>query len=65
MNFFKGLFWASVLSIIIWVMILSCSYSMIAEVDMRQEKIVHRKAYNQWLCDRALNEHQVSKEWTR
>jgi hypothetical protein len=38
---------------------------MIAEVDMREEKVKHRRAYNQWLCDRALNEHITSKEWTR
>ena len=65
MNFFKGLFWASVISLCLWVVILSCSYSMIAEVDMREEKVKHRRAYNQWLCDRALNEHITSKEWTR
>lgn len=65
MSFFKGLFWASVISLCLWVVILSCSYSMIAEVDMREEKIKHRRAYNQWLCDRALNEHITSKEWTR
>jgi hypothetical protein len=38
---------------------------MIAEVDMREEKVKHRRAYNQWLCDRALNEHITQKEWTR
>ncbi len=65
MSFFKGLFWASVISLCLWVVILSCSYSMIAEVDMREEKVKHRRAYNQWLCDRALNEHITSKEWTR
>jgi len=62
MSFFKGLFWASVISLCLWVVILSCSYSMIAEVDMREEKVKHRRAYNQWLCDRALNEHITSKE---
>ena len=65
MNFFKGLFWAFLISLMLWVVILSCSYSMIAEVDMREQKVKHRRAYNQWLCDRALNEHITQKEWTR
>jgi len=65
MKFFRGLFWASLLSIMLWVIIISCCYSVVAEVDMREEKVKHRRAYNQWLCDRALNEHITSKEWTR
>jgi hypothetical protein len=65
MKFFRGLFWTSILFLLIWVVILSCSYSMIAEVDLREEKIVHRAEYIKWWTERALNEHLTAKEWGR
>ena len=52
MNFFRGLFWASILSLCLWAIILSCSYSMIAEVDLREEKVIHRKEYIAWWTER-------------
>jgi len=65
MNFFKGLFWASVISLCLWVVILSCSYSMIAEVDLREEKIVHRAQYIKWWTERDLNTNMTQREWGR
>jgi hypothetical protein len=38
---------------------------MIAEVDLREEKIVHRAEYIKWWTERALNEHLTAKEWGR
>ena len=35
------------------------------EVEWRQERVKHRGKVNAWLCERALNEHITSKEWTR
>jgi hypothetical protein len=65
MKVIKGLFWSLILSAILWVVILSCSYSMIAEVDLREEKIVHRAEYIKWWTERDLNTNMTQREWTR
>ena len=61
----KPLLWFLILAACLMSVIILGFHSMIAEVDMREEKVKHRRAYNQWLCDRALNEHITQKEWTR
>lgn len=38
---------------------------MVSEVDMREQKLKNRRAYNAWLTERALNEHVTAREWTR
>ena len=65
MKAFKGIFWALVLSALLWIAMLAVIPAICHEVGMREEKVKHRRAYNQWLCDRALNEHITQREWTR
>ena len=62
MNTLKGIFWAMVLGIMLWVVILSCSYSIIAEVDYRRELVKHKAQYMQWWHERDLNKHLTQKE---
>jgi len=61
----KSLLWFLILAACLMSVIILGMHSVVAEVDMREEKVKHRRAYNQWLCDRALNEHITQKEWTR
>ena len=65
MKAFKGLLWALLIYAMFWAVLMFGIASVCHEVDMREEKVKHRRAYNQWLCDRALNEHITQKEWTR
>jgi cell division protein FtsL len=65
MNFFRGLFWTSILSLLIWIVILSCSYSIVHEVDYRRELVTHKAQYYKWWHERDLNTHVTQKEWTR
>jgi len=61
----KPLLWFLILASCLMSVIILGFHSVVAEVDLRQEKIVHRKEYIQWWTDRALNEHITQKEWTR
>jgi hypothetical protein len=65
MNAIKGIFWALVLSALLWIAMLATIPAICHEVDWRQERVQKKAKVNQWLCDRALNQHQVQQEWTR
>ena len=65
MKAFKDIFWALVLSALLWIAMFATVPAIIHEVEWRQERVQKRAKVNQWLCDRALNEHKTSKEWTR
>jgi hypothetical protein len=56
----------SILAILCFAtMILLLMYGIVWDVDWRTERLAKRKQINSWLCDRALNEYQTNKEWTR
>ena len=65
MNAIKGICWALVLSALLWIAMLAVIPAICHEVEWRQERVQNRAKVNQWLCDRALNEHRVRQEWTR
>lgn len=65
MKTFKGIFWVLFLSALLWIAMLATIPAIIHEVEWRQERVQKRAKVNQWLCDRALNEYQTNKEWTR
>ena len=65
MNAIKGIFWALVLSALLWIAMLAVIPAICHEVEWRQERVQKRAKVNQWLCDRALNEHRVRQEWSR
>ena len=65
MNAIKDIFWALVLSALLWLAMLAVIPAICHEVEWRQERVQNRAKVNQWLCDRALNEHRVRQEWTR
>lgn len=55
----------SILAIALWcTMLLFLMYGMIAEVELREFK-ANKKVYHKALLDRALNQHNTAKEWTR
>ena len=65
MKAFKDIFWALVLSALLWIAMFATIPAIIHEVEWRQERVEKRAKVNSWLCERALNEHQTNKEWTR
>ena len=65
MNAIKDIFWALVLSALLWLAMLATIPAICHEVEWRQERVKHRGKVNAWLCERALNEHKVRMEWTR
>ncbi|GEM_PF-2961258 len=65
MNAIKDIFWALVLSALLWLAMLATIPAICHEVEWRQERVQKRAKVNAWLCERALNEHKTSKEWTR
>jgi type II secretory pathway component PulK len=65
MNAIKGICWALVLSALLWIAMFAAGPAIIHEVEWRQERVQKRAKVNQWLCERALNEHRVRQEWTR
>ena len=65
MKAFKGILWALFLSALLWLAMFATVPAIIHEVEWRQERVQKRAKVNQWLCDRALNQHQVQQEWTR
>ena len=65
MKAFKDIFWALVLSALLWLAMLATIPAICHEVEWRQERVQKRAKVNQWLCERALNEYQTNKEWTR
>ena len=65
MKFFRGLFWTSILFLLIWIVILSCSYSIVHEVDMRREKVENKAKVYQWWTEKAHNEYMTAKGWER
>lgn len=65
MNAIKGIFWALVLSALLWLAMLATIPAICHEVEWRQERVQKRAKVNQWLCDRALNQHLTQQEWTR
>lgn len=46
------------------VIILALMNGMVSEVEIRELK-ADRKTYNMILADRALNERQTAREWSR
>ena len=65
MKAFKDIFWALVLSALLWLAMLATIPAICHEVEWRQERVQKRAKVNQWLCDRALNQHITQQEWTR
>ena len=65
MKTFKGILWALFLSALLWLAMLAVIPAICHEVEWRQERVQKRAKVNSWLCERALNEHQTNKEWTR
>ena len=65
MNAIKDIFWALVLSALLWLAMLATIPAICHEVEWRQERVQKRAKVNQWLCERALNEHKTRQEWTR
>ena len=65
MNAIKDIFWALVLSALLWLAMLATIPAIIHEVEWRQERVQKRAKVNAWLCERALNEHKTRQEWTR
>ena len=65
MNAIKGILWALALSALLWIAMFATVPAIIHEVEWRQERVQKRAKVNQWLCDRALNEHRVRQEWSR
>ena len=65
MNAIKSILWAILLSALLWIAMLATIPAIIHEVEWRKERVEKRAKVNQWLCDRALNEHKTSMEWTR
>ena len=65
MKAFKDIFWALVLSALLWIAMFATVPAIIHEVEWRQERVQKRAKVNAWLCERALNEHKTRQEWTR
>ncbi|MFZ2799477.1 MAG: hypothetical protein WAZ30_04590 [Syntrophorhabdus sp.] len=65
MKAFKDIFWALVLSALLWLAMLATIPAICQEVEWRQERVQKRAKVNAWLCERALNEHKTRQEWTR
>ena len=65
MNAIKDIFWALVLSALLWIAMFATVPAIIHEVEWRQERVQKRAKVNAWLCERALNEHKTRQEWTR
>jgi hypothetical protein len=65
MNAIKGIFWALVLSALLLIAMFATVPAIIHEVEWRQERVQKKAKVNQWLCDRAVNEHLTRQEWTR
>ena len=65
MNAIKDIFWALVLSALLWIAMFATIPAIIHEVEWRQERVHKRAKVNAWLCERALNEHKTRQEWTR
>ena len=65
MKAFEGILWALFLSALLWIAMLAVIPAICHEVEWRQERVEKRAKVNSWLCERALNEHQTNKEWTR
>lgn len=65
MKAFKGILWVLFLSALLWLAMLATVPAIIHEVEWRQERVQKRAKVNQWLCDRAVNEHLTRQEWSR
>ena len=65
MKAIKDIFWALVLSALLWLAMLATIPAICHEVEWRQERVQKRAKVNAWLCERALNEHKTRQEWTR
>jgi hypothetical protein len=65
MNAIKGILWALLLPALLWLAMLATIPAICHEVEWRQERVQKRAKVNAWLCERALNQHQVQQEWTR
>lgn len=65
MKAFKGIFWALVLSALLWIAMLAVIPAICHEVDMRREKVENKAKVYQWWHERDLNQHITQKEWTR
>ena len=65
MNAIKDIFWALVLSALLWLAMLATIPAICHEVDMRREKVENKAKVYQWWHERAHNEYVTSREWTR
>ena len=65
MNAIKDIFWALVLSALLWLAMLATIPAICHEVDMRREKVENKAKVYQWWHERDLNQHITQKEWTR
>ena len=65
MKAFKGIFWALVLSALLWIAMLAVIPAICHEVDMRREKVENKAKVYQWWHERAHNEYVTSRELTR
>ena len=65
MNAIKGIFWALVLSVLLWIAMFATVPAIVHEVDYRRELVTHKAQYYKWWHERDLNQHLTQQEWTR
>jgi len=65
MKAFKGIFWALVLSALLWIAMLAVIPAICHEVDMRREKVENKAKVYQWWTEKAHNEYMTAKGWER
>ena len=65
MKAFKGIMWALLISAMFWAALMFGIASVCHEVDLREEKIVHRAQYIKWWTERDLNTNMTQREWGR
>jgi CDP-diacylglycerol pyrophosphatase len=63
MNAIKGLFWATIISLLLWVVIIITAHGIVSEVNLREYR--YSDGWWKWQHERALNEYKTQKEWTR
>ncbi len=62
MNFFKMIFWASLLSALLWIVILCAIPAIIHEVEYRQDLARNKAKYMEWWHERDHNEFVTRRE---
>ena len=61
MKAFKDIFWALVLSALLWLAMLVTISAICHEVDMRREKVENKAKVYQWWHERDLNTYLTQK----